>query len=131
MNIINDTQSVELEKSALFFEGSVAQNIKTGNNPLDMFRNNKSELHEKVGKIIGFDTSSFSLHVFNSEGVVNNTNWFDMNIRPLLPNQTDRMYDVYAVLRNESKSVVTEFVNGFGQKLPQILTYLEEGKTRS
>ena len=68
LNIINDTQSVELEKSALFFEGDVAQNIKTGNNPLDMFRNNKSELHEKVGKIIGFDTSPFSLHVFNSEG---------------------------------------------------------------
>ena len=39
LNIINDTQSVELEKSALFFESSVAQNIKTWNNPLDMFRN--------------------------------------------------------------------------------------------
>ena len=39
LNIINDTQSVELEKSALFFEGDVAQNIKTWNNPLDMFRN--------------------------------------------------------------------------------------------
>ena len=130
LSIVKYNLSVDLEKNVLFYEGDGFYHIQGEKSPLETISKTESDVHLSLGKLFGISqVSPFSIHLFSTGSKVNSVNWFDMSIKPLLPNQTETTYDLTLVLRTENKSNLLNILEGIEQKMSKVIEILEQKST--
>lgn len=80
--------------SSQFYEAIAQFSIKTGKNPLDVFAENreKLELCEKVSEIMNENVSPFGFRFSPTRGSLQNTDWFDFRLEPLVSRASTTYY---------------------------------------
>lgn len=117
---------VDPESMAAFYEFIGQCEVETRLNPLETIGqiSEKVKAIEEFSKVIGEDTSLFSLRLAPKGEIPNQTEWFDITIEPHLIHTTS-IYTISVVYRSKDKSKVQKFVDEFLVNIAKILDIIE------
>lgn len=125
LQLVKTNLKVDLEGMAAFYEMIGNLEVETDVNPLEkigqLSERNKS--FEEFGKIMDEDVAPFSLKLIPKGKIPNQTEWFEITIKPDLIKPTT--YRITAVYRSKDKSKVQKFVNESMSKISKILDTIE------
>ena len=117
---------VDPESMASFYEFIGQCEVESQFSPLEKIGqiSEKVRAIEEFGKVIGKDTSLFSLRLAPKGEIPNQTEWFDITIEPHLIHTTS-VYTISVVYRSHDKSKVQKFIEEFLAKTTKILDIIE------
>lgn len=126
LDIVITSLEPTIDEYAHFYEFISNYSIEIGKNPLEILGKIKPEggLNEKIKDIIQEPVSAFSFHVCSPSEKIENSNWFDLNIRPTT-RRSDKTFDVVTVYRNKDKSKVEKFVSNYDDNIRRVFNELK------
>ena len=110
-----------------FYELLASLSLKAKRNPLEIWSSYSSQSPkvEKFSKVLGKSASHFGIRLSPQDLEPNQQNWFDIKIRPDLPEATRQHY-VEIVYRNGTWDEVANFTKDLDQRINQLVEIVEE-----
>jgi len=125
LDIVKASIEPTIDDYANFYELISNYSIETGEKPLERLGKIKPEgkLDEKIKDIIQEPVSAYSFHICSSDKKIQNTDWFDINIRPTT-RRSEKTFDVMTVYRSKDKSKVEKFTSNYDDNIRKIFDEL-------
>jgi len=126
IQLIKDKFSVDLTKNAVFYELMGNVEIKTSRNAIEAIEHTseKNSCMEAIGKVLGQETSNYTIRLVPKEQAPSQREWFDITIEPdvIKPNE---LYRVLAIYRTKDKSKVEAFAQSMVENLTNVIKVIE------
>lgn len=127
IQLIKSNLKVDPESMASFYEFIGHCEVESPHSPVEKIGHisEKISIIEEISKVIGRDTSLFTLRLAPKGEMPNQVEWFDITIEPHLIHARS-VYTVSAVYRSQNKSLVQKFAEGFLTIIEKMLDIIEK-----
>jgi hypothetical protein len=127
LQLIRSNLKFDPESIASFYEFIGQCEVESPYSPVEKIGHisEKNSIIDEISKVIGRDTSLFTLRLVPKGEIPNQVEWFDVTIEPHLIHARS-VYTISAVYRSKNKSLVQKFAEGFLTTIDKILEIIEK-----
>lgn len=117
------------EDDIRFYELLAEYNIASENNPVKKIQNFFGPLSSisKFDEVMGSDSSLFTIRIVPKDVVIDQENYYEARIEPLVVQQ-DSTYYFYLIFRNKERAIVEDFTRNLNNKISSLVEIIESDK---